>query len=280
MSAHLKISVPGCVPAINLDLALISPNLLEIERVLSAFLLTLQIKSGIATNSQWRLARSFVFDFLRFSEIDTDTMRKRLLDIEQRFRRLRPQAPKPPAPVRALPAEVIEDLHEIFHPTALRNPYRTEPIRWRNFTIFMLLLHLGLRAGELLSLTAGAIKSEFSHLTGSEAFWINVEIDDQLIDKRARPASLKNANATRQLPLPPELADLCALYLTNFRGDPPHGFLFTSQEGRSLSDRTVRPDGTARPPLDGKQSACAELSHHEGSRSKSSRHSVECQGRL
>ena len=39
-------------------------------------------------------------------------------------------------------------------------------------------------------------------------------------------------------------------------------------------------DGTARPPLDGKRSACAELSHHEGSRSKSSRHSVECQGRL
>lgn len=58
--------------------------------------------------------------------------------------------------MRALPTEVIEDLHEIFHPASQRNPYRTELIRWRNFTILMLLLHLGLRAGELLDLAAGA----------------------------------------------------------------------------------------------------------------------------
>jgi len=51
-----------CVPAIDLDLALLSPNLPDVERVLSAFLLTLQIGSGVATNLQWRLARSFVFD--------------------------------------------------------------------------------------------------------------------------------------------------------------------------------------------------------------------------
>ncbi|WP_133244705.1 hypothetical protein [Caulobacter radicis] len=191
-----------CAPAVDLDLALLSPDLSEIERVLSAFLLSLQIRSGIATSSQWRLARSFVFDFLRFSEVNTDTMRKRLLEIEQRFRRLRPQAPRPPAPVRALPAEVVEDLYDIFHPGSERNPYRTEPIRWRNFTIFMLLLHLGLRAGELLSLAAGAVKGEFSHVDGAEAFWVDVEIDDQLVDQRARPASLKNANAIRQLPLP------------------------------------------------------------------------------
>ena len=228
-----------CAPAVDLDLALLDPNLSEVERVLSAFLLTMQVKSGVATSSQWRMARSFVFDFMRFSEVDTNTMRKRLLEIEQRFRRLRPQTPRPPAPVRALPAEVIEELHEIFHPTSHRNPYRTESIRWRNFTIFMLLLHLGLRAGELLGLAAGATKSEFSHVAGVEAFWVDVEINDQLVDERARPASLKNANATRQLPLPPELGDLCALYLTNFRGDPPHGFLFTSQEGRPLSDRTL-----------------------------------------
>lgn len=47
-----------CVPAVDLDLALLSPNLSEIERVLSAFLLTLQVKSQIATSSHWRLARS------------------------------------------------------------------------------------------------------------------------------------------------------------------------------------------------------------------------------
>lgn len=238
-AAALYDQAEHCVPAVDLDLALLSPNLSEIERVLSAFLLTLQVKSQIATSSHWRLARSFVFEFLRFAEIDTDAMRMRLLEIEQRFQRLRPQAPRPPASVRALPAEVIEDLHEIFNPASPRNPYRTEAIRWRNFAIFMLLLHLGLRAGELLSLAAGAIKNEFSHLAGAETFWIDVEIDDELTDPRARPASLKNINATRQLPLPPELADLCALYLTNFRGDPPHGFLFTSQEGRPLSNRTL-----------------------------------------
>lgn len=128
-AAALYDQAAQCAPAVDLDLALLGPDLSEVERVLSAFVLRLQIKSGVATTSQWRLARSFVFDFLRFSEVDTDAMRKRLLEIEQRFRRLRPQAPRPPAPVRALPAEVIEDLHEIFHPSSQRNPYRTEPIR-------------------------------------------------------------------------------------------------------------------------------------------------------
>lgn len=238
-AAALYDQAEQCVPAIDLDLALLGPNLPDIERVLSAFLLGIQIRSGTSDNSKWRLARLFVFDFLRFSEIENNAMRKRLLDLEQRFRQLRPQPPRPPVPVRALPVEVVEDLHELFHPESRRNPYRTEPIRWRNFTIFLLLLHLGLRAGELLGLAAGAVKSELSHVDGVEAFWIDVEIDDQLVDERARPASLKNVNAIRQLPVPPELAGLCASYLTNFRGDPSHGFLFTSQEGRPLSDRTL-----------------------------------------
>lgn len=229
----------GPVPAIDLDQALFAPNLSEIERVLSAFLLSLQVRSGVANISLWRLARSFVFDLLHFAEADTEPVRKRLFEIEQRFRRLRPEAPRPPATVRALPAEVVEDLHEIFHPGSKRNPFRSEPIRWRNFTIFMLLLHLGLRTGELLGLAAGAVKSEFSHADGAEVFWLDVEISGELVDERARPASLKNANATRQLPLPSDLASLCATYLLNFRGDRSHGFLFTSQEDRPLSDRTL-----------------------------------------
>jgi hypothetical protein len=54
-AAALYHQAEQCISAINLDLALISPNLLEIERVLSAFLLTLQIKSGVATNSHRQL---------------------------------------------------------------------------------------------------------------------------------------------------------------------------------------------------------------------------------
>ncbi|HTP27651.1 MAG TPA: hypothetical protein VMK12_18620, partial [Anaeromyxobacteraceae bacterium] len=60
----------------------------------------------------------------------------------------RPQRP------RGLPAAVIEDLYDLVLPESPRNPFRTDVLRWRNYVIVLLLLHQGLRRGELLQLAA------------------------------------------------------------------------------------------------------------------------------
>jgi hypothetical protein len=228
-----------CEPPIDLDAALLEPDLHAVERALSALMLKLQLQSTIASSSQWQLARKFVFDFLGFAEVDSEAMRRRLGALQGKFSRLRPAKGRPPAPVRAMSPIVLEDLHEVFHPLSARNPFRTEALRWRNFLIFMLLLHLGLRSGELLGLSAGALGCEFSYDSGNDEFWVDVAIDEALVDNRSNPASLKNATAVRQLPLAPELADLWSMYLTNLRGESEHGFLFSSQEARPLSSRTL-----------------------------------------
>jgi integrase len=237
-AAALYEQCEACEPPIALDAALLEADLPAVERALSALMLKLQLQSTIASNSQWQLARKFAFDLLGFAEVDSEAMRRRLGALQGKFNRLRPARARPPAPVRAISSIALEDLHEVFHPLSDRNPFRTEALRWRNFLIFMLLLHLGLRSGELLGLSAGAVACEFSSVSGTDEFWVDVEID-ALVDSRSKPASLKNATAVRQLPLAPELANLWSMYLTNFRGDPEHGFLFSSQESRPLSSRTL-----------------------------------------
>src|SRR5690606_41638544 len=90
------------------------------------------------------------------------------------YSQISPVRPKPPAAIRALSATVVEDLYEIFSPTSSRNPFRTQALKWRNYLIFLLMLHLGLRRGEIAILPADAIKSDFQIATGAERFWLNV----------------------------------------------------------------------------------------------------------
>lgn len=159
-------------PAVNLDVALLGGDIDALEAVLSASLLRMQAKRGNQPTSEWALSQKFVFDVLRYVDgSDHQDFRRRLDRTRELYRQIRPSAPRPPAPVRALPAEVIEDLCEVFHPESRRNPFRTAAIRWRNFTVFLMLLHLGLRAGELLGLPANALSFEFDSRTGGTNFF-------------------------------------------------------------------------------------------------------------
>lgn len=99
--------------------------------------------------------------------------------------------------MRGLPAGVLEDLYELVSPDSSRNPFRTEANRWRNFTIVMLLLHAGLRGGELLRMAVDAIAEEYDPCLGQDRMWLNVlenpyEDDDPRVDT----PSFKNALAT------------------------------------------------------------------------------------
>lgn len=65
-----------------------------------------------------------------------NTLEVRLLILERLFAQLAPCKPRPPAPIRALPSIVIDDLYRIFNPTSKENPFRTEQLRWRNYLFF------------------------------------------------------------------------------------------------------------------------------------------------
>jgi integrase len=59
--------------------------------------------------------------------------------------------------VRSLAAEVIEALYELLDPESPRNPFRDGSSRWRVYIIFILLLHQGLRRGELLCMSSDGL---------------------------------------------------------------------------------------------------------------------------
>lgn len=142
--------------------------------------------------------------------------------------------------VRGLPAGVVEDLYELISPDSPRNPFRTEAQRWRNFTIVMLLLHLGLRSGELLRLALDAIAEEFDPRIGQDRLWLNVLEnpygDD---DPRSDTPSFKNSLATRQIPMSRPIAEIVDTYVHNFRGRRGGSFLVYSQRGKPLARRSL-----------------------------------------
>jgi integrase len=59
-------------------------------------------------------------------------LQARLDRLVRLYRQVSPSLPRPPAPIRALPAVVVEDLYRLFAPTSPDNPFRTSAIRWAN----------------------------------------------------------------------------------------------------------------------------------------------------
>lgn len=231
--ASIYRSAERMCPPVDLDRALLEPNLDDVEAVLTSYLLVQQSSGNLR---HWQLALRFVNAILEYVVGVDDPVRvRRMRSIRQRFQQLsvRPRHSGPR--IRSLPLSVMENLHEVFRPLSYSNPFRSEKERWRNFVIFILLTELGLRKGELLALTCDAVKHETDLSSGRHVIWINVDSLASDIDQRSRPARLKNANSKRELPISLELANAIEAYVVNYRGDPPHPFLFNSSEDAPLA---------------------------------------------
>ena len=123
-----------------------------LESVLVGFLAQLRneaVINGVQRSSAWASALEFVTDIVRHGGLSAgsrmDELNDRLLRLRRMYDQLRPNPPKAGPPIRALPPAVVEDLYAIFDPSSLRNPFRSEGLRWRNALTFLLLLRLGLR---------------------------------------------------------------------------------------------------------------------------------------
>lgn len=231
----------------HLDALISALDFDELEAVLGGFLTKLRNESatqGVDRELTWQTALRFVSDVVnhigRADGAAFADVQARLLRLNILYGQLAPKAGQPPAPIRALPALVVEDLYEIFSPNAARNPFRSESARWRNYLIFLLMLHLGLRRSEVLILSADAVKDDFEPRTGELRYWINVTENPYAdVDPRSQAPSIKTRPSRRQLPLSQELVRLTDLYAQNFRGKPPHSFLFNSQKQAPLAAQSL-----------------------------------------
>jgi integrase len=231
----------------RLDRAISAADFDTLEDALSGFLSRLKNESMIVSVDRevtWRTALTFVNDVMThlgtaagstMSEIST-----RLQRLSRLYSQIKPSAPKTPAPIRALPAAVVEELYDIFNPESDRNPFRSTSQRWRNYLIFIVLLHMGLRRGELLLLAADAVNHDFDLATDQDRYWINIaETPYEDEDTRYSVPSIKTEASWRQLPISRDILSIIGTYVREYRGKAPHPFLLNSQHMKPLSPQSV-----------------------------------------
>jgi integrase len=99
---------------------------------------------------------------------------------------------------------------------------------------FILMLHQGLRRGELLILPVDAIRNS------KDRSWITVKFNQYEDDPRYSAPSIKNDTSVRQLPVSNTIASVVQEYAANYRGRVDHTFLLNSQKRKPLSPEGVR----------------------------------------
>ncbi len=216
--------------------------------ILEAYFISLRNRPTVNASMQlqWHTAYRFLSEtILRLSKSDMPVSRlhsiqARLHRLELLYAQLRVGRRRSQDVLRALPAVVVEGLYEMLDPASATNPFRNDTSRWRAFIAFVLLLHQGLRRGELLILTADAIKHSFDSRLGRERYWLSVvENPYEETDRRYSTPSIKTAHSIRQLPVSEVTAKLVHGYVSNYRGKAPHSFLLNSQRAQPLSAESI-----------------------------------------
>ncbi|GFF06014.1 tyrosine-type recombinase/integrase [Stenotrophomonas maltophilia] len=203
---------------------------------------------GPADESRWRTGLAFVgsvVTWLSKSTLPTDRLRQieaRLHRLSHLYGQLHVRRSRQPSQIRSLPASVIKALYEMLDPASATNPFARQHTRWLAFISFLLMLHQGLRRGELLLLTADVIKDGFDEGQQRSRCWMNVQeslYSDDGDDPRYSRPSIKSANSVRQLPVSEAVAGLVQTYVENYRGRPGHAFLLNTQQDSPLSTESL-----------------------------------------
>lgn len=231
-----------------LDDAIASVDMAKLGDLLESYFISIRNQPDVseATQQRWHVAYQFLQNtILRLSKSNLplaqlDTIHVRLERLERLYGQLRIGRKRSQDILRALPAVVVECLYEMLDPSSSTNPFRDTVSKWRAFTAFVLLLHQGLRRGELLILTADAVKHGFEARQERERYWLSVvENPYENTDLRYSTPSIKTLNSIRQIPVSEVTAQLVHEYVTNYRGKPSHSFLMNSQKGNPLSAEAV-----------------------------------------
>jgi integrase len=231
----------------GLDRALADLNADALCGALEAHFLALRSRSITpATEERWQAALQFVTDTVQrltrssLAAEHQSSLSHRLLSVQLLNSHLHVGKRHRPERIRSLPAEVVEALYAMLDPESSSNPFHGLVSRWRVYTMFMLLLHQGLRRGELLSFPVDVIKSAFDRKQQRVRYWMDVRDNKyEEDDTRYSTPSIKNAPSIRQIPVSKPTALLVQEYVMNYRGKPDHSFLISSKNRRPLSTEGV-----------------------------------------
>ena len=205
--------------------------------------------AGPADEARWRTGHSFVTAIVAW-QTKSAPADNRLQHLEARLQRLsnlygqlHVRRGRAMQSVRSLPPFVVEALYELLDPSSTNNPFPRARTRWQVFVAFLLLLHQGLRRGELLLLTVDAVKSGYDSRLQRERCWLNVEgnkyAEDDGADPRYSTPSIKSASSIRQVPVSGAIAGVVQSYAENFRGKANHPFILNTQRGSPLSTESL-----------------------------------------
>ena len=200
-----------------------------------------------ASEERWRTAVRFVTEITdRFAlgsgSPGISELRERLMRLRVLNAKLHVRGKKRPERVVSLPSSVVEFLYQLLDPESTSNPFRRGVSRWRVYTIFILLLHQGLRRGELLISPADVIKSAVDSRSNEDRFWMTIRYNEYEDDTRYSEPSIKTAPSIRQVPVTRTTALIVDEYLTSYRGRPNHSFLINSQKKTALSTEGLTKD--------------------------------------
>ena len=144
--------------------------------------------------------------------------------------------------IRSLPASTVEWLYQTLDPASADNPFKRTRKRWCVFVAFVLMLHQGLRRGEMLLLPADVIKSDYDHKQQRTRHWLSVresKYAESDPDPRYSRPQIKTVHSRRQVPVSELTATLVQSYAENYRGRPNHSFLLNAQSNRPLSTESL-----------------------------------------
>ncbi|MFM0441781.1 site-specific integrase [Paraburkholderia strydomiana] len=239
---------------------LISPNALDdalsdldadaLAQILESWFVSIRNQPVVtgADEKRWQTGLEFVSSVVTWLS-KSEAVDDRLQRIEQRLNRLsglysqlHVRRDKAVEMVRSLPASTVEALYLLLDPNSPQNPFAREQTRWRVYVAFVLMLHQGLRRGEILLLPADAVKSAYDRKQQRTRFWLNVrenEYEEAEIDPRYSKPGIKNAHSLRQIPVSELTASVVQLYVENYRDRPAHSYLLNSQFDTPLSTETL-----------------------------------------
>lgn len=167
---------------------------------------------------------------------------ERLQQLSLIYRQLHINKSKPVESIRSLPAATVSALYELLDPESVLNPFPRISTRWRVFVSFILMLHQGLRRGEVLLLPVDGIKSAYDLKQNRTRYWINIQenpYEEIGSDSRYSKPGIKTTASIRQIPVSEVTAKIIDTYIQNYRGRPNHSFLLNSQMNMPLSTEAL-----------------------------------------
>ncbi|WP_175786659.1 site-specific integrase [Burkholderia anthina] len=236
--------------ASSLDDALGTLDDEALAEILESWFVSIRNQSNGTTidEKRWQTGLGFVTSIVTWvskSQAADDRIRRietRLHRLSTLYSQLHVRRVKAIESVRSLPAGTVKALYEMLDPESSQNPFVREKTRWRVFIAFVLMLHQGLRRGEVLLLPVDAIKSAYDHKQSRTRHWLNVqenEYEDADGDPRYSKPGIKTVHSIRQVPVSELTASLVQAYAGNYRGRPSHSFLLNSQADMPLSTEAL-----------------------------------------